>query len=190
MSGWQLVISLLIPLIANEITGYSDWLARRITCWAAGRWKDKQGHDYLQEWIDDLKELPTPLLRLLSACWLALGTIVPPHWLTLNLPSLWRLSQPLLHVGARVLQLVAGVITARAKGYLPRAATVGRWHGWILEAAVLLLPAGQRDRFAHEWSAELLAIPDRRERRQFVVSIALGAPRFAILLRFAGSRRA
>ncbi|SMD27075.1 hypothetical protein [Kibdelosporangium aridum] len=82
------LISILISLGVNEFLGFTDWLADRLTRWAARRWEAKTGFDHLEEWLEDLEHSPGRLFKVLSASWMLLGTFVNVERLTLNLPSL------------------------------------------------------------------------------------------------------
>jgi hypothetical protein len=54
----------------------------------------------------------------------------------------------------------------------------GRLSSWVLRAAaVLLLPAGERARWAEEWRGELRALGSRRARTRFIASLLLAGGR-------------
>jgi len=50
---------------------------------------------------------------LISALWLALGTVVPPDWLTSGLPSVWRAARPYLCAAAEVREVLLGLMRGR-----------------------------------------------------------------------------
>ncbi len=61
----------------------------------------------------------------------------------------------------------------------------GRLSSWALRvAAALLLPAGERARWAEEWNGELRALRSRRARARFIASLLLaGGRELAVTLR-------
>jgi len=179
----SVVIAILISLLVNELLGFTDWLADRIVRRAARRWSNRTGHDHLDDWRDDLAHSPGRLFKLVTASWLLLGTIVGPERLTLNLPSLWRLSRPLralAHTAGKNLEAVSRRQLRRTVPSQP-----SRRHQLVIKAAARMLPRHHRTRYAEEWSAELYAMP-RRARAMWSWSIALGAPSFAFTLRRQG----
>ena len=177
-------ISILISLAVNEFIGVTDWLAYRITRWAAARWKAKMCFDHLDEWLEDLEHSPGRLFRVISSSWLLLGTFVGVERLTLNLPSLWRISLPLrtaFHGAFRVICDLIGALKRRAAvGFFPNFAT--RFHTAIVKVAVSLLPRREQPRYSEEWVAELYEVPGR-ERTRWVIHLLLSAPRLAVWMR-------
>lgn len=182
----EVLLGVAIAMLAAEALDISRWGAERIVVWAAQRWKDRSGIDHTKEWLDDLKERPGNILKLLSAVWLAMGAIVPPDWLTLNAPSLWRAARPYRYTAAEVRAVLIGLVRARVRDFGTETG-LGRLHLLAIRAAASLLPEGQRTRFRQEWEAEIFAVPNRI-RMGFCLSLIAGAPRLAIFVRFARRR--
>lgn len=64
------------------------------------------------------------------------------------------------------------------RGPAPGSGEPGRLPSWALRvAAVLLLPAGERARWAEEWTGELGALGSRRARTRFITSLLLAGGR-------------
>jgi|SRR5215470_3795433 len=179
-----IIISILVSLAVNEFLGVTDWLAYRLTHWAAMRWKAKTGFDHLDEWCEDLRHSPGRLFRVISSAWLLLGTFVGMERLTLNLPSLWRISLPLRNTINEALRAVVGLIGAlerRAAAKLFTGFRYGR-HVAIIMAIVTLLPRNEQHRYLEEWIAELNEL-DGSELRRWVLQLVLVSPQLAISLR-------
>jgi hypothetical protein len=72
-----------------------------------------------------------------------------------------------------------------AAGRAPGSGPSGRLSSWALRAAgALLLPAGERARWAEEWKGELCALGSRKARARFVASLLLaGGRELAVTLR-------
>jgi Bacterial RNA polymerase, alpha chain C terminal domain len=72
-----------------------------------------------------------------------------------------------------------------AVSLVPRSGGPGRLSSWALRvAAVLLLPAGERTRWAEEWKGELRALTSRKARARFIASLLLaGGRELAVTLR-------
>ena len=138
-----IIVGILAAFIAAEALEVSRWGAERIVVWAARRWRDRSGVDHSKEWLDDLEERPGSTLKLITALWLALGTIVPADWLTLNLPSLWRMALPGLRAAAEIRDAVRNTLVAHFDSFSTDA-SVGWLHLMTLRAAVSLLPQGRR----------------------------------------------
>lgn len=178
------VISILISLVVNEFLGVTDWLAYRITRWAAVRWEAKTGFDHLDEWLEDLEHSPGRLFKVISSSWLLLGTFVHVEHLTLNLPSLWRMSLPLRTALKEAFQAILGSLGVPRRraaahffpGFGPRL------HMAIVKAAVLLLPRREQPCYSEEWVAELYEMSERA-RTRWVIQLVLSAPRLAIRMR-------
>lgn len=182
MTTQQIVMAVLVSLAVNEFLGFTDWEAKRIVRWAALRWETQTGCDHTAEWLEDLEHSPGRLFRLFSALWLLLGTLVHPDRLTLGLPSLWRISQPLRQVTVDAVDLFFRLIAAHFKSDLPSGVVVDRFCRVVLRAAVWTLPRNKRIRYLEEWAAELMMLPTRGERIRWAMSIAIVAPRLAILM--------
>ena len=72
-----------------------------------------------------------------------------------------------------------------AASWAPGSGLPGRLSSWALSAAgLLLLPAGERARWAEEWQGELCALGSRRARARFIASLLLAGGRgLAVRLR-------
>lgn len=181
-----IILGILIAAVAAETLEISRWGAERIVVWAARRWRDRTGVDHTKEWLDDLKERPGSTLKLITALWLALGTIVPADWLTLNLPSLWRMALPGLRTAAELRDALANLARARF-GNFSASTSIGWLHVMAVRAAASLLPEAHREVYLEEWKAELVWIP-RDARTAFCASLLAGSPRLAIFVRLARPR--
>lgn len=72
----------------------------------------------------------------------------------------------------------AGNQAGGAVGLVPGSGGSGRLSSWALRmAAVLLLPAGERARWAEEWTGELRALRSRKARARFIASLLLAGGR-------------
>jgi hypothetical protein len=181
-----IILGILIAVAAAEALEISRWCAERIVVWAARRWRDRSGVDHTKEWLDDLEERPGSTLKLITALWLAAGTIVPAGWLTLNLPSLWRMTLPSLRAAGKVRDALATLVRARF-GNLSADTSIGWLHLMVLRAAVSVLPEARRSAFLEEWTAEFGWIP-RGARTPFCASLLAGSARLAIFVRLARPR--
>lgn len=177
------VVSALVSVGMNECLGISDSCANWIIRWAARRWEARSGTDHLAEWQEDLAHVPSHLLKLLSASWLLLSTFVGEHRLTLNLPSLWRLSRPLRAALSDVSQVVRELWhdLAQQKGS-SHPTTVRRLHAFCISTAVALLPRRVRARYREEWLGELQQMSEQ-ERTRFTMGLAMVSPLLAIRMR-------
>jgi hypothetical protein len=182
-----IIVGVLAAIIAAEALEVSRWGAERIVVWAARRSRDRNGIDHIKEWLDDLKERPGSTLKLITALWLALGTIVPADWLTLNLPSLWRMALPSLRAAAEARDALRNLLRARFGNFSPDA-SIGWFHLITVRAVASILPEGRREIYLEEWRAELIWMP-RRARTAFCVSLLARSPLLAIFVRLARSRR-
>lgn len=158
------VISILVSLAINEFLGLTDWLAYRLTRWAAARWEAQTGFDHLDDWLEDLEHAPGRLFKLISSSWLLLGTFVDVEHLTLNLPSLWRISRPLRSAFSELCRAVLGLLGARWRRGLARSRFGPKQHTALIRAAVCLLPHREQPRYSEEWIAELCVVPERDAR--------------------------
>lgn len=183
----DIILGILIAIVGAELLDVSRWCAESIVRWAGSRWRDRSGVDHTREWLDDLKERPTSTLRLITALWIAFGAVIPPEWLTLNLPSLWQMTQPYRRTAAEIRDVLFTLVRARL-GSFRSEAEAGRLHLIAIRAVASLLPEGRRDRYFLEWRSELLWMP-RNARSAFCVSLLMGSPRLAIALRLARSTR-
>ena len=178
-----LLIALLMAVIVAELLGACDWVAKRIVTWSGRRWNEREGIDHTREWLEDLEDRPGTVLKLITAIWLALGTILPANWMTLGLPSLWRMTLPYRESVGGVVDFLTGLARAR----ITKSGTSTRGDRLFLltiRAAVSLLPAYERARYLHEWTAELVSMP-RHDKTSFCLSLVAGAPRLAIVTRYA-----
>ena len=123
---------------------------------------------------------------MITALWLALGTIVPAGWLTLNLPSLWRLALPSLRAAAEARDALANLARARFDNFSADA-SVGWLHLMTVRAAASLLPEARREAYLKEWKAGLFWMP-RGARTAFCASLLAGSPRLAIFVRLVRPR--
>lgn len=179
-----LLIALLMAVIVAEVLGACDWVAKRIVTWSGRRWKDREGVDHTREWLEDLENRPGTILKLITAIWLALGTILPADWMTLGLPSLWRIMLPYRESAVDVIDFFTGLVRAR----ITQSGIRGDWlHMLTIRAAVSLLPAHERARYLREWTAELVSMP-RNVKTAYCLSLVAGAPRLAIVTRYATRR--
>lgn len=183
MSPHEVFISFLLAWIFNEIFGLTDWVSKPIMRLAARRWTERTGIDHRESFEEDLEKAPTGTTRLLMSLWYLLGSVVPPEWLTLGLPSIWRLSRPYRQTARLAAHIV---LLALRKGVHPRVLTshlVARRHWWMLAMAAATLSPRTRDRYLEEWIAEVTAIPTRIERTRFCMSIVASSPRLALMSR-------
>jgi hypothetical protein len=179
-----ILVSILISLIVNEFLGLTDWLAYKMTLWAAERWKAQTGFDHLEEWLEDLEHAPGRLLKVVSSSWLLLGTFVSVEHMTLNLPSLWRLTRPLRSTLADMFRAAIGLIRGmqnRMKVRLASTFDLG-FYLVLIKAATSLLPKRVQQRYSEEWMAELCEVP-ANARARWAVGLVLSAPRLAISMR-------
>jgi hypothetical protein len=178
------VLSVLVSLAINEFLGITDWLAYRMTRWAAVRWEERTGFDHLEEWLEDLEHSPGRLFKVISSAWLLFGTFVNVEHLTLNLPSLWRISRPFRSALREVLRAALGLLNAlkirASDGFFSRHES--KLHAAVIRAAVSLLPRREKLRYSEEWGAELYEVPTR-ERTPWVIQLVLSAPRLAVWMR-------
>jgi hypothetical protein len=127
-----------------------------------------QGHQFVVVTIGDLRDV---------------------EHLTLNLPSLWRISLPLrtaLHEAFRAIFGLIGALRRRAAvRFFPNFAP--RLHVAIVKAAVSLLPRREQPRYSEEWVAELYEVLGR-ERTRWVMQLVLSAPRLAVWMRLRSAR--
>jgi hypothetical protein len=178
----QIVLDIIIAVVVNELLGTSRWLTRCAVLWAAARWKARSGIDHSEEWLADLAGR-TDLLNLFRAIWLCLSAVVPPEWLTPNLPSLWRAAKPFRQTAAEIRILVSWLIWSGLRGLrarFPGDAAISRTARFVLKAAVSLLPPEQRRRYLEEWTAELAAL-GRLLQLRWALSILLAAPRLSVI---------
>ncbi|GGP09668.1 hypothetical protein LDL08_25100 [Nonomuraea glycinis] len=190
MTTQQIILTIALALVVNEILGGTHRLSRCIVRWAARCWEKRSGIDHTADWLEDLEHGPPTIFKLLSALWLALSAIVPPERLTLNLPSVWRMAKPSVFILADVFRAFSRLaVTISFRGWAKQrqlpSELVHPAHQWFVLAVASLLGRDKRDRFAEELMAELAAIPGDRARARFVTSLVLGAPRTVIMLRFA-----
>ncbi|MFD7710866.1 HD domain-containing protein [Streptomyces sp. NPDC059785] len=61
--------------------------------------------------------------------------------------------------------------------------------GRTLTVVALLLPSRRRARWREEWTAELTALPTRRDRARYTLRVLLGTPRLSLTLRRPVGRR-
>lgn len=179
MTGRQVLVVLALELLLNELLGLNRWLARWLIAWAARRWEARTGIDHRTEWFDDLAALPTDLARLLSALWIAVGTVVPADRLTLNLPSIRRAIRP----GRQAAAAAVRVLLRLSRAWVVAAMSQRGSYRWTVRIAVALLPRTARARYAEEWDAELNHIGSSAERRRFALSLLGVAPYLAVALR-------
>jgi hypothetical protein len=181
-----IILGVVIAVVAAEALEVTRWGAERIVVWAARRWRGRTGVDHTKEWLDDLKERPGSTLKLITALWLALGTIVPADWLSLNLPSLWRMALPGLRTVAEARDALANLVRARFDNFSADT-SIGWLHLMAVRAAASLLPEARREGYLDEWKAELVWMP-RGARTGFCASVLAGSPRLAIFVRLARPR--
>lgn len=191
MTSLQIILSIAIALLANEILGGTHRLARLLVRWAGRRWATRSGIDHTADWIEDLEHGPPTLFKLFSALWLALSAIVPPERLTLNLPSMWRILRPLAHVVGDVIRAtfrlaIAISFRAWARRWKVPSDVVHPMHQWLVLAVASLMGKDMRDRFAEELMAEVAFVPEGSARIRFVTSIVLAAP--ALVLRYRSAK--
>jgi hypothetical protein len=177
------LLGLLSALIATEVLSGCDWIAKRVVEWAGRRWSEREGIDHTREWLEDLEERPGTILKLVTALWLAMATIVPPEWMTLGLPSLWRVTLPFRQTAADVADFLTGLANARvsATGISTQA---DRLCLLAIRAAASLLPIQERARYLEEWTAELALMP-KQAKAGYSISLITGAPRLAVVTRYA-----
>lgn len=87
---------------------------------------------------------------------------------------------------------IIGVVAGVPAAFALRSRLGGAWRSAdarLLRWAVAALPAASRDRWHEEWSGELSALPSRRDRVRFGLSLLLGVPVLAWTLRAASWRR-
>jgi hypothetical protein len=181
----DIILGILAAVIAAETLDISRWSADHIVRWAARRWLDRSGVDHTKEWLDDLEERPGSILKLITALWQALGTIIPAGWLTLNLPSLWRMISPGLQAAAEARDALANLVRTRP-GLLSTDTSIGWLPLMMARAAASLLPESRREAYLEEWKSELAWMP-RRARNTYCISLMAGSPRLAIIMRTARS---
>lgn len=177
------LLGVIAAVLAAEVLDISEWFSNRTVRWAGRRWKMRSGIDHTAEWLDDLEERPARVLRLISALWLGLGSVVPAGWLTLNLPSLFRIARPYKDAVADIVRLAVNLARARIAD-----AKVDARTDWLcviaIRAAASLLPRECYMRYLEEWQSELLSMP-RPTRKYYCVSLLTGAPSIAFATRFA-----
>lgn len=182
------ILSILISLAVNEFLGITDWLAYRMTRWAATRWEAKTGFDHLEDWLEDLEHSPGRLFKVISSAWLLLGTFIDVEHLTLNLPSAWRASRSLRSAIRNALQVALPVLRALKNRTSIRFALINgsNLHVPIVMMAVAILPRQEQLRYSEEWVAELQEVP-ARDRARWVRGLVSSAPRLAIRMRLRSS---
>jgi hypothetical protein len=142
----------------------------------------RSGIDHTNEWLEDLKERPTRVLRLISALWLGLGSVIPAGWLTLNLPSLSRIARPYKDTFAEIMRLVANLVRTRI-AHAEVARRPERFYIAAIWVAASFLPRKYHARYLEEWRSELYSMP-RPRRKYFCASLLTSAPNIAIASRF------
>jgi len=138
---------------------------------AARRWTEKAGLELKGSFEEDLEKAPTSTIRLFMALWYLLGSVVPAGWLTLGLPTVWRLSRPYRETAG---QLARAILVAAQQGLRPHPSSnclVARQHRWMLTVAASTLSPRVRGRYVEEWAGEVAAIPTRKGRTRFCMSI-------------------
>ena len=187
----EVLLGAAIAMLAAEALDICRWYAERIVVWAAKRWKERNGIDHAEEWLDDLKERPGNILKLISAVWLALGAVVPPDWLTLGLPSLWRAARPYLHATAEIRDALVGLIgacvvrlgtetglrRASGRGAIPAVSGPVAGAAWrAMRAASRLMPRAAGSRWLAEAESFLYEAPPA-QRRRAIRNYLANAPR-------------
>jgi hypothetical protein len=70
---WWLFGAIVVPLLLNEFTDVSPWLARKLICRAVRRLPEQDRPRWQEEWLGEFEERPGRLLKLLWALSLLWG---------------------------------------------------------------------------------------------------------------------
>jgi hypothetical protein len=74
----EVLLSIVLGLLVNEITNFSPWVARKTVRWAARHWTkdDELVNIYEEEWSALVNERPGNLFKVFTAFWFASGAAV------------------------------------------------------------------------------------------------------------------
>lgn len=77
MNRWEVILSITLGVLVNEVTDISPWLAKRLVQWSAYRWASDPAIAavYAEEWSSILEDRPGKLLKLLTAIQFTVGAI-------------------------------------------------------------------------------------------------------------------
>lgn len=77
MSRWELILSITLGLLVNEVTDISPAIARRLVRWSAYRWTTNPeiAAGYAEEWTALINARPGKLLKILTGIRFSLGAI-------------------------------------------------------------------------------------------------------------------
>lgn len=77
MSHWELILSIALGLLVNEVTDISPAIARRLVRWSAYRWTTNPeiAAGYAEEWTALINARPGKLLKILTGIRFSLGAI-------------------------------------------------------------------------------------------------------------------
>ncbi|NIL59780.1 hypothetical protein [Salinispora arenicola] len=75
MSHWELILSITLGLLVNEVTDISPAIARRLVRWSAYRWTTNPeiAARYAEEWTALINARPGKLLKILTGIRFSLG---------------------------------------------------------------------------------------------------------------------